>query len=198
MLAIRLTRVGAKKKPSYRVVVINKRNARDGKNIEIVGHYNPTRDPIELSLESERIDHWIGVGAQASVTVKRLMAYKEKGGPTWEPSTKTVTPLPARKPKEIVVEAAAETEATEAVAEVAEAAPVEAAAEPEAAAAEVKEAPATAAAEPEAAAVEAKAAPAEAAATPEVAETAAETPAPEAEKAPEAAEAEEPKPPADA
>jgi small subunit ribosomal protein S16 len=191
MLAIRLARVGAKKKPSYRVVVINKRNARDGKNLEIVGHYNPTRDPIELSLESERIDHWIGVGAQASVTVKRLMAYKEKGGPTWEPSTKVVTPLPARKPKEVVVEAAAETEATEVAAgeapaatEVAEAAPAEA--------------PAEVAVEPEAAAVKAEAAPAETAAAPEVAEAVAETPAPEAEKAPEAAKAEEPKPPADA
>lgn len=173
MLAIRLARVGARKKPSYRVVVINKRNARDGKNIEIVGHYNPTRDPIELSLESERIDHWIGVGAQASVTVKRLMAYKEKGGPTWEPSTKTVTPLPARKPKEIAVEAAAETEATEAAAEVADAAPAEAVAEPEAA-------------------------PAEVAAPTEAPEAAAGAPAPEAETAPEAAEAEEPKPTADA
>ena len=86
MLAIRLARTGAKKKPSYRVVVINKRNARDGKNIEIVGHYNPTRDPIELSLESERINHWLNQGAQASVTVRRLIAYKEKGGPTWKPA----------------------------------------------------------------------------------------------------------------
>ena len=53
MLAIRLARVGAKKKPSYRVVVIDKRRARDSKNIEIVGHYNPTKEPIELSLVSE-------------------------------------------------------------------------------------------------------------------------------------------------
>ena len=131
MLAIRLARVGAKKKPSYRVVVINKRNARDGKNIEIVGHYNPTRDPIELSLESERIDHWIGVGAQASVTVRRLMAYKEKGGPTWEPGAAPTTPAAAPKAKEIAVEAAAETEAAEAAAVEA---PAEAVAEPEAAA----------------------------------------------------------------
>jgi len=172
MLAIRLARVGAKKKPSYRVVVINKRNARDGKNIEIVGHYNPTRDPIELSLESERIDHWIGVGAQASVTVRRLMAYKEKGGPTWEPGAAPTTPAAAPKAKEIAVEAAAETEAAEAAA---------------------VEAPAEAVAEPEAAAVDA---PPE----PEAAEAAAETetPAPEPEAAPEAAEAEEPKPAADA
>ena len=196
MLAIRLARVGAKKKPSYRVVVINKRNARDGKNIEIVGHYNPTRDPIELSLESERIDHWIGVGAQASVTVRRLMAYKEKGGPTWEPGAAPTTPAAAPKAKEIAVEAAAETEAAEAAAveapaetEVAEAAPAEAVAEPEAAAVDAPP-------EPEAT----EAAPAEAAAAPEASEAAAETetPAPEPEAAPEAAEAEEPKSAADA
>jgi len=172
MLAIRLARVGAKKKPSYRVVVINKRNARDGKNIEIVGHYNPTRDPIELSLESERIDHWIGVGAQASVTVRRLMAYKEKGGPTWEPGVAPTTPAAAPKAKEIAVEAAAETEAAEAAA---------------------VEFPAEAVAEPEAAAVDA---PPEPEASEAAAET--ETPAPEPETAPEAAEAEEPKPAADA
>ena len=190
MLAIRLARVGAKKKPSYRVVVINKRNARDGKNIEIVGHYNPTRDPIELSLESERIDHWIGLGAQASVTVKRLMAYKEKGGPTWEPGREPVTPLPAMKPKETPAEEAPK-------AEVAETAEAEAPAETEAPAAEA-EAPA---AEAEAPAAEAEAAPAEAATdAPEAVaepEAAAEAPAAEAEKAPEAAEGEESKPTTD-
>ena len=58
MLAIRLARVGAKKKPAYRVVVIDKRRARDSKNIEIVGHYNPTTDPITLSLKEDRIAFW--------------------------------------------------------------------------------------------------------------------------------------------
>jgi small subunit ribosomal protein S16 len=107
MLAIRLARAGAKKKPSYRVVVINKRNARDGKNIEIVGHYNPTRDPIELSLESERINHWLNKGAQASVTVRRLIAYKEKGGPTWKPVAGVSTPVDAPKVEGVAAEAAA-------------------------------------------------------------------------------------------
>ena len=97
MLAIRLARTGAKKKPSYRVVVINKRNARDSKSIEIVGHYNPTRDPIELSLESERINHWLNQGAQASVTVRRLIAYKEKGGPTWRAAAGASAPADAEK-----------------------------------------------------------------------------------------------------
>jgi small subunit ribosomal protein S16 len=107
MLAIRLARAGAKKKPSYRVVVINKRNARDGKNIEIVGHYNPTRDPIELSLESDRINHWLNQGAQASVTVRRLIAYKEKGGPTWKPAVGASTPADAPKTEAATAEAAA-------------------------------------------------------------------------------------------
>ncbi len=75
MLAIRLTRMGAKKKPAYRVVVIDKRRARDSKSIEIVGHYNPTRDPIELSLKNDCIEYWLGQGAQLSDTVRRLMAY---------------------------------------------------------------------------------------------------------------------------
>lgn len=76
MLKIRLARVGAKKKPSYRVVVIDKRSARNSKSVEIVGHYNPTKDPIVLSLDEERIQHWLGQGAQPSDTVRRLLNYK--------------------------------------------------------------------------------------------------------------------------
>ena len=85
MLAIRLARVGAKKKPAYRVVVIDKRRARDSKNIEIVGHYNPTTDPITLSLKEDRIAFWRGKGAQPSTTVQRLLTYQEKGGATYQP-----------------------------------------------------------------------------------------------------------------
>ncbi len=73
MVAIRLSRTGAKKRPSYRVVVIDKRRARDSRNIEIVGHYNPRPDPIEIVLKRERIDYWVGVGAQPSKTVTRLL-----------------------------------------------------------------------------------------------------------------------------
>ncbi len=86
MLAIRLARVGAKKKPAYRVVVIDKRRARDSKNIEIVGHYNPTTEPITLSLKEERIAHWRSKGAQPSSTVQRLLTYQEKGGATYPPT----------------------------------------------------------------------------------------------------------------
>ena len=73
MVAIRLSRTGAKKRPSYRVVVIDSRRARDSRNIEIVGHYNPRPDPIEVVLKRDRIDYWVSVGAQMSDTVKRLV-----------------------------------------------------------------------------------------------------------------------------
>jgi len=73
MVAIRLARFGAKKKPFYRVVVMDKRRARDSKTIEVVGRYNPLPTPIELDLQRERIDYWLGVGAQPSDTVKRLI-----------------------------------------------------------------------------------------------------------------------------
>jgi small subunit ribosomal protein S16 len=78
MVAIRLSRTGAKKKPSYRVVVIDKRRPRDSRNLEIVGHYNPRPDPIELVLKLDRIKYWMGVGAQPSDTVKRLMRHFDK------------------------------------------------------------------------------------------------------------------------
>lgn len=75
MVAIRLSRTGAKKRPSYRVVVIDSRRARDSRNIEIVGHYNPRPDPIEVVLKRDRIDYWVSVGAQMSDTVKRLVRH---------------------------------------------------------------------------------------------------------------------------
>ena len=78
MVAIRLSRTGAKKKPSYRVVVMDKRRARDSRSLEIVGHYNPRPDPIELVLKRDRIKYWLGVGAQPSDTVKRLMRHYDE------------------------------------------------------------------------------------------------------------------------
>lgn len=81
MVTIRLARFGAKKRPTYRVVVIDSRNPRDGKAIEIVGNYNPIAEPIELNLNQERIDHWIRNGAQPSETVKRLIQKKAAEAP---------------------------------------------------------------------------------------------------------------------
>ena len=73
MLAIRLARFGAKKKPTYRVVVIENERARNSRSVEVVGHYNPISKPAEVHLDHERINHWIKNGAQPSVTVARLM-----------------------------------------------------------------------------------------------------------------------------
>lgn len=73
MLMIRLARFGAKKKPFYRVVVIEKERARDSRNLEVVGHFNPLTNPAVVKLEHERIAHWTKNGAQMSETVARLV-----------------------------------------------------------------------------------------------------------------------------
>ncbi len=73
MVTIRLRRTGKKKQPSYRLVIADSRSPRDGKFIEIVGHYNPVREPQELEVKADRIRHWISVGAQPSETVVRLL-----------------------------------------------------------------------------------------------------------------------------
>ena len=73
MLMIRLARFGSKKKPTYRVVVIEKERARDSRAVEIVGHYNPVAQPAVVSLKHDRISHWMKNGAQPSDTVKRLI-----------------------------------------------------------------------------------------------------------------------------
>lgn len=78
MLMIRLARFGAKKKPTYRVVVIEKERARDSKAIEVVGHYNPVASPVVVELQHERIEHWVKSGAQLSDTVKRLVKSNPK------------------------------------------------------------------------------------------------------------------------
>lgn len=73
MLMIRLARFGAKKKPIYRVVVIDKERARDSRAVEIVGHYNPVAKPTQVKLNHERIAYWMKNGAQPSDTVARLL-----------------------------------------------------------------------------------------------------------------------------
>ncbi|HWS52743.1 MAG TPA: 30S ribosomal protein S16 [Pyrinomonadaceae bacterium] len=73
MLAIRLMRMGAKKRPSYRVVVKEKLSKRDGAYVENVGFYNPTREPAEVRLDMERVNYWIGRGAQPTDTVRQLI-----------------------------------------------------------------------------------------------------------------------------
>jgi small subunit ribosomal protein S16 len=75
MLMIRLARFGAKKKPFYRVVVIDKERARDGRNLEVVGNYNPLAKPATVVLDHERINHWVKVGAQMSDRVSFLVKH---------------------------------------------------------------------------------------------------------------------------
>ena len=70
---LRLTRLGRKKKPFYRVVAVDGRQKRDGEYIENLGYYNPLTDPIDLKLNEERIIYWLGVGAQPSETVRNLL-----------------------------------------------------------------------------------------------------------------------------
>ena len=73
MLMIRMSRFCAKKKPTYRVVVIDKERARDSRSVEVVGFYNPISQPHVVTLKHERIEYWIKNGAQPSDTVTRLL-----------------------------------------------------------------------------------------------------------------------------
>lgn len=83
MLMIRLARFGAKKKPSYRVVVIDKERARNSRSLEVLGFYNPVTSPMTIKLDHGRVQHWIQKGAQPSDTVARLL--KNNPAPAAEP-----------------------------------------------------------------------------------------------------------------
>ena len=82
MLVIRLARFGAKKKPTYRVVVIEKERARNSRSVEVVGHYNPISQPAEIVLKRDRIEYWTKNGAQLSDTVTRLLKKSGEEAPT--------------------------------------------------------------------------------------------------------------------
>ena len=85
MLAIRLMRMGAKKSPSYRVVVKEKLSKRDGAYVENVGFYNPTRDPAEVRLDMERVNYWLARGAQPTDTVRQLIRKQAKAAAAEQP-----------------------------------------------------------------------------------------------------------------
>lgn len=74
MVKIRLKRKGRKKKPLYRIVVIEDSNQRDGKTIEDIGTYNPHTEPASITVKEDRVKYWISVGAQPSNTVNRLLS----------------------------------------------------------------------------------------------------------------------------
>lgn len=78
MLRIRLTRMGAKKKPFYRVIIKEKRSKRDGKYLENLGFYNPMTDPPKAKLNHERIEYWIGKGAKPTKTVASLIKHNPR------------------------------------------------------------------------------------------------------------------------
>ena len=73
MLSIRLKRVGTTKKPHYRVVVADSRAWRDGRFVEVLGHYDPRRQPAFVKIDTDRAQYWIGKGARPSETVRSLL-----------------------------------------------------------------------------------------------------------------------------
>ncbi|HEV2420095.1 MAG TPA: 30S ribosomal protein S16 [Candidatus Acidoferrales bacterium] len=74
---IRLSRIGKKKQPAYRVVVIEKTRPRDGRFVEIVGTYDPLKKPAAVKLDAERIKYWLGCGAQPSDTVRSFLRHQK-------------------------------------------------------------------------------------------------------------------------
>ena len=81
MLSIRLRRVGTTKKPHYRVVVADSRAWRDGRFVEVLGHYDPRQDPAVVKIDSERAQFWIGRGARPSDTVRSLLKKQRAAAP---------------------------------------------------------------------------------------------------------------------
>jgi small subunit ribosomal protein S16 len=86
MLAIRLRRAGSKKRPFFRVVVTDSRTARDSSFVEILGHYKPRSKPAIVEVDTERVQHWLGKGAQPSDSVRTLIAHH------LTPKAETATP----------------------------------------------------------------------------------------------------------
>jgi small subunit ribosomal protein S16 len=80
VLMIRLARVGARKQPFYRIVVIEKERARNGRFQEVVGTYNPRTNPATVELKRERVDYWMSKGAKVSATVTRLLSLPSTAG----------------------------------------------------------------------------------------------------------------------
>ena len=73
MLAIRLARTGKKKQPHYRIVVLDKRKPRNGRTVEVVGTYEPLKNPAAIRLNAERVKYWLSCGAQPSDTVRSFL-----------------------------------------------------------------------------------------------------------------------------
>ena len=100
---VRLTRVGSKKNPIWRVVVADQRSPRDGRIIESIGHYNPQTEPSTIVIDRERLDHWIEKGAQPTNTIRKLMRAPNTVAPP--PKARNV-PEPEAVPEPAPAEAA--------------------------------------------------------------------------------------------
>ena len=77
MVTMRLARIGSKKRPYYRIVVIDKRRARNGRFLEILGQYNPIANPTQIEINPERVQYWLSKGAEPSETVRSILRKKE-------------------------------------------------------------------------------------------------------------------------
>ena len=77
MVTMRLSRIGSKKRPFYRIVVIDKRRARNGRFLEVVGQYNPIANPVQMEVNAERAQYWLSKGASPSETVLSILRKKE-------------------------------------------------------------------------------------------------------------------------
>jgi small subunit ribosomal protein S16 len=128
-VAIRLTRVGATKRPAYRVIAIDKRRSRDGRALEILGFYDPLTEPATVQLETDKIKAWIGKGAQPSETVVKLMAQAERAaaaGPSTEKPKRATGPSRPKASSKSAAKAVAKAEAPAAETEAEAAQPAEA------------------------------------------------------------------------
>ena len=77
MVTMRLSRIGSKKRPYYRIVVIDKRRARNGRFLEVLGQYNPISNPVQMEVNAERAQYWLSKGAEPSETVRSILRKKE-------------------------------------------------------------------------------------------------------------------------
>jgi small subunit ribosomal protein S16 len=77
LVTMRLCRIGSKKRPYYRIVVIDKRRARNGRFLEVVGNYNPIANPVQMEINQERAQYWLSKGAEPSETVRSLLRKRE-------------------------------------------------------------------------------------------------------------------------
>lgn len=112
---VRLTRVGSKKNPIWRIVVADQRSPRDGRFIEMLGHYNPQAEPSEIQCDRDRLEYWLARGAQPTNTVRKLMrAENTVLAVPAEPATAAESPAEPAPVAEAVPPAEAEAEAPEA------------------------------------------------------------------------------------